>query len=160
MISKEISAKFGYMELNPFRELLHAVGLLHTSRKIDSTYALDQVKKVLNQKYDSFCVAIIYDSTRDGRDVSIGKVFKGGKAGFSNKIKSRLPRSRVEFDDSINATLIEAAGGNKGLSILKRSIALSSMSCHFNMILIYDVSRNDYKLIKKLNRKRCDADNT
>lgn len=157
MINKETLSKFGYTEITPFTDLLHAVGLLHTARRIDSKYALSQIKKILNQKYDCFCIAVVYDSSKDGKDVSIGKVFKAGRAGFSDKIKDSMHRSKIEFNSDIGATIIEAAGTNKGMSLLKRSISFSALCSHFNMILIYDVSKNSYHMYKKSNRKSSNA---
>jgi len=149
MISKEKATRFGYQEITPYTELLHAIGLLHTSRKIDNTFALSQVKRIMHQKFDSFCIAVVYDSSKKGNDVCLSKVYKAGRRGFTEKIKKSMPISNIEFDSDINATTIEASGTKKGLFFLKQNILFNAMSSQFKLILLYDVTRNIYEMYNK-----------
>jgi hypothetical protein len=154
MIDPEKAIKFGYKEVTPYQELLHSVGLLHTARKLDVKYALSLVKKIINQRFDSYSISIIYDTVRDKKDAVIAKTYKEGRDGFSSRIKKSLPKSSVEFNSNVGATIVELSANNNGLQKLSNSIAFTSLSCHFRLILIFDITRNNFQMFMKSSKNK------
>jgi len=149
MIEPEKAARFGYKEVTPYPQLIHAIGLLHTARNVDIKYAVSHIKSILKQKKDSFAISILYESKRSSKEVYVVKTYKDGIDGYEKSLKERLNYAKIGFDSDTQSTLTELTSKKTSLSYAINSHVYAALSCHFRIVIVYDITRGKHRMFMK-----------
>lgn len=152
MIDENTISKFGYKVFQPYPEVIHSAGLLHSSMQSDKLYAFNQLSDNLKK---NFTLAVVYDTQKSRKNVIALTLYKEGVNKLSEKVQSKLSVSNFPYDSNnlSNKALFDPK--RKSRSSIHSGLIIGAMLTGVRYILVMDLTTRKNILIgKSYNRNR------
>ncbi len=155
MISDSVINKFNYKIFQPYAEVIHSVGLLHSSMQTDASFAFKQVSEKLK---NNFAVAMVYDTKKKGGDVIALKLYKSGVKNLSDSVKSKLSINDFPYDSSSLSNKVLFDPKRKSRKSIYSGFIIGSMLTGVKYILVIDLTTKKHFLVVKSYYRNRDTD--